>query len=267
MPSEYNPQLVENMSAKFRRLNNPTHAMADAVGMLQMLPGVAGIWHCATGGGSGSKNKLTDLSGNGLHLSRNGTASVDAENLVSYIDYNGTTGYYSYADDAAFDIQGNETYVNSSWQGLTIGGWFYFDAVGSFVTLAGKRDASTNLSYYIQMTSGNVARFVVSGDGSTAIVVDSTDTISTGVWKFICGRYDPSDNIVIFLNDEKVANFTSIPATIFNGSGNFAIGASGHGANFLNGRSALIFLCASLVQDQFITTFYQMTAPLFGVTV
>lgn len=44
MPSEYNPQLVENMSAKFRRLNNPAHAMADAVGMLQMFPGLVGLW-------------------------------------------------------------------------------------------------------------------------------------------------------------------------------------------------------------------------------
>ena len=55
MPSEYNPQLVDNMSAKFRRLNNPAHAMADAVGMLRMFPAIRGIWTGAAVGASGRK--------------------------------------------------------------------------------------------------------------------------------------------------------------------------------------------------------------------
>lgn len=266
MPTEYNPQLVDNMSAKFRRLNNPAHAMADAIGMLQMFPGVVGIWPgSVAGGGSGNQNMLVDVSGNALHLTKNGGTLFGATDLRSYITYNGSTGYYSHADANIFDIVGNESYIAGAVQGLTIGGWFYVaDATPATSEYLIGKGINT---YVIQhITSANTLRFRVY-DGATAYAVGSVVPAASN-WYFVCGRYDPSTAVSIKVNNADFEDFTtSIPAALNTNSAGFAIGADAAGTNFFNGRACLSFLCAAAVPDVFIDTFFQFTAPLFGVTV
>lgn len=268
MPSEYNPQLVENMSAKFRRLNNPAHAMVDAVGMLRMFPGVVGIWPGGVfGGGSASQSKLVDVSGNGLHLTRNGTTLARSTGLASYIEYDGSSGFYEHADASIFDIVGTETYIGASLRGLTIGCWVYFSALGTNEAVMSKMGASGNFSYILHKLSSNDAiNFRISSDGSTLVSVTS-DTLSAPRWYFICGRYDPSAELKIWLNGDAVSNTTSIPATIFSGNGPFAIGTYNSGVHLFDGYVSLAFLCAAAVPDIFIDTYFQMTTPLFGVSV
>ena len=276
MPSEYNPNLIASMEAKFRRLNNPAHAMADAVGMLQMFPGLVGLWPgSGVGGGSTVLNAVTDKSGNGLHLSTNGNARIaypSSTRLFSVMSFDGTNSYFSHADAAIFDITGADLPVAAAQiGGVTIGGWFYATDATPAATMAliGKSNTPSNTSYWIRLNTGGTVTFDVSTDGST-IVSATSAAISDATWYFVVGRFTPSTSMSIRINGTVVTNSTSIPATLFNSNAPFQIGArqsGGVAANFFGGRSVLSFLCAAAVPDIFIDTYFQMTAPLFGVSV
>jgi hypothetical protein len=261
MPSEYNPNLVASMEAKFRRLNNPAHAMADAVGMLQMFPGLVGLWPGSTTDAAGQR---IDVSGNGNHLAR--TNSLDTVfGLVPCVYYGGSARH-SHADGAPFDIIGTETHISSSYRGLTIGCWVRFEnAASAFEVIAGKWGAGGN-SYKIQRTDTGLIQFAIN-DGSTSYTVASTTVIGTSGWVFCCGRYDPSASIEIFANSEIVQNTTSIPASLNNSSSTFTIGSQDAGASPMTGWTFGAFLASADVPDSFINSYYQFTAPLFGVTV
>lgn len=264
MPSEYNPQLVDNMSAKFRRLNNPAHAMADAIGMLKMFPGIRGIWSGAAVGALGQARDEI----NGLHLTNNNDAQFGYKSgtLVPRILYNGSTQYHSRTDEAALDITGTEAYINQN--GLTIGAWVQFDVAAAAVEMiVSKWAAPSNLSYNINRQASGVLRFSITNDGSTAVNVDTVATIAQDTQYFVCGRFTPSTEIMARINGTFVTNTTSIPASIFSGSGNFELAANGGGSNLMDGRITLAFLCAAAVSDAHLDTFFQFTAPLFGVTV
>ena len=266
MPSEYNPQLVDNMSAKFRRLNNPAHAMADAIGMLQMFPGIRGIW---TGGAIGASGGLRELI-NDLHLTNNNNPlfGYNTNTLISRVQYNGTNQYHSRASEAAFNITGTESYVATAQRGLTIGAWVRFDNNATATEMiASKWQGGANLSYALHRLSTGVLRFAISNDGSTQVNADTSATMTSGNPYFVCGRFTPSTSLGARINGTNVPNTTSIPASVFSGSSDFCIAANGTGANYLDGSVLLTFLCAAAVPDIFIDTYFQMTAPLFGVTV
>lgn len=262
---EQNQDMVSLLSAYFRLLYNPVHAFADAVSMLQMFPGLRGLWPGSAIDGSGN---LRDFSGNGLLLTRNGGVSTFPDKgLVPTINYNGTTAYHNRADEAAFDIIGNETYVGGPYQGLTIGSWVFFDNVASATEgISGKWNTAANRSYRIARFSNGAAFFEVSVDGAVATQVFTAGIVGAAA-AFVCGRFDPSSELKVWLNGETNTNTTSIPATIFNSSADFVIGGIHGGSQLLDGRIALSFLCAAALPDVFINTFYQMTAPLFGISV
>jgi len=269
MPSyaiqEQNQEMVSLLSAYFRLLYNPIHAMSDAISMLQMFPDIVGIWPgSVAGGGSANNNMLVDISGNALHLTKNGGTTFNISNLIPYVNYNGTTAYYSHADATIFDIVGNESYIGGTVQGLTIGGWFYIENIspGSSEHMIGKGASA----YLLQHDTSNQFRFRVY-DGATAYAVGTT-TATVNNWYFVCGRYDPSTAVSIKVNSAAFEdNTTSIPSSLNNSADGFAIGASAAGASFFDGRSCFNFLTASFVPNQFIDAYYQMTAPLFGVSV
>lgn len=269
MPSEYNPNLIASMEAKFRRLNNPAHAMADAVGMLQMFPGLVGLWPCAgAGGGAANPSMLTDVSGNGLHLTLNTAASHTTSGLIPVVNFVGTGSYY-HADAAIFDILGTESHIQNDIKGLTIGGWFQFDRLATAETLLSKWTSGTGAnSYLLQKHSNDTVRLFVEDSSSNQNIAASASAVNTSGWFFCAGRFDPSTEVAVWLNGEKTVNTTSIIAAIDNTATRFEMAARDTGAaGLLDGRVSLAFLCAAAVPDIFIDTYFQMTAPLFGVSV
>lgn len=273
MPSEYNPNLIASMEAKFRRLNNPAHAMADAIGMLQMFPGIVGIWPGnIVGGGAGvAADRLVDVSGNGLHLSNNSNAQIlyDSNLIAATRTARSTPTWWNHADDALFDILGNESYINSPIHGLTMGCWVKFETTGTAETAISKWNTTGNQrAYQLNRQANDTIQAAISSDGTGATIVTATttDTLALNTWGHIVMRFDPSAELSVFLNSAEVVNTTSIPATIFNSSANFIVGGIG-GAGNATARFCQLFLCRAAVPDIFIDTYFQMTAPLFGVTV
>jgi hypothetical protein len=228
-----------------------------------LTTGLRGLWPMSAINDSGS---AVDLLGLG-NLDISGTPTYNLTNTVSYAEFNGSTDYVSHADSALYDILGTETYINSSLRGLTLGGWFWRDTSTGTQALIGKWNPSSNKSYTVSCTT-TVFTFQVSNDGSTEISLN-TSTMVQDSWIFVVARFTPSTELAIFTNGTKAVNTTSIPASIFNGNGRFAVGVSYSGAapiRYLNGRASLCFVSASALSDTVIDNFYQTSKQLFGVT-
>ena len=218
-----------------------------------LLPYLRGLWTFTS---RDESDNVRDFGGQDRTLTNNNGAPLNelANNNMWYTEFNGTTQYYSRADEAGLDITGN----------LTMGGWFRFDAASTLSFLMGKASTS-NLSYWFSRTATNVIQANVSSNGTTQTSVDS-GTVTTSQWYFVVMRYTPSTELAVFLNNTKTTNTTSIPASIYSGSGTFTIGAYVTGpAQYLDGSAALCFLTASPMSDASIQNLYFRTRPLFVV--
>jgi len=146
---------------------------------------------------------------------------------------------------------------------LTMGGWFLFNAIGVDAGLISKFGAAGQRSYMLEQRSSDTVQLRISVDG-TALVDVTSGTITTAQWYFIAGRFTPSTEQVIWLNEEKTINTTSIPASIFNSTTAFQIGAFNSGS-LVNGRASLCFLSANALSDGIVSSLFQQTRGVFGV--
>lgn len=256
--------LIRAMTPYFRRNYAPQHAFADAVAMLQMFPGLIGLW---PGSAVGAAGLLNDLSGNGLAMTNNNSAvfSANTTSLIPWVEFNGSNQYFSLADTAILDIAGNEAYIASAINGITMGGWFWFDAVGATYGLISKWvESGDQRSYRLRLRSTNLVQLEISGNGVGADGVQSADApaLAASGWYFCVGRAPASGDMSAFVNGiESVGSPGTLP--IFNSTAALEIGRT-NGGSYLNGRSCLCFLCTAAVPNIFIETFYDWTRPLFG---
>jgi len=257
-----NDQMVSLLSSQFRQLYNPVHAWADAISMMLMFPQLRGLWPF-----SSATDSVFDVSGNGRTLTRNGSVSYSVDQLVPMAIFNGTDAYMSRADEAGLDITGGGAYVPTGLRGLTIGAWVNPDTVSTTQTAMGKGTTGGQLGYFLRCLSSAQAEILISVDGTATTTVQSTGLLVAGEWQFIVGRWEPSTELKIWLNDGTDSNTTSIPASIFNNTTAFQISGFGGTLSLFDGNIALPFLCASVVPDLWINTLYQMTAPLFKTSI
>lgn len=262
-----NSELKTLDASRFRRLNNPVHAWGDVSNMVLSLPGLVGYWPGAVDGGT---PLLLDVSKNGLHLTRNGSAVVsltESTPFVPYLKLGGTGEYFSHADDARLDILGTEAIVASSSRGLTVAAWVYLNDIDSSLDqgIIAKWVSSGQSSYLLGAYEAiRSVAFSVSNDGTTVDAVANTDfnTLEGDVWFFLAGRFDPSTSISVWWNSVSVTVNSGIPASIFQSTSNFTIGEVDGVST--DGRIALPWICASALPDVTIEAYYQMTAPLFA---
>lgn len=258
---QQNQDMVSLLASQFRLLYNPVHAFADAINMLQMIPACVGIWPGSIVNASAQR---IDVSGNGNHLTSTNTINTLIY-LAPCVYYNGSARH-AHADGNPFDILGTETYISSTYRGLTIGCWVRFEnASGSFEVVSGKWGAGGN-SYKIQRADTGAIQFAIN-NGVTSFTVTSTAMPSANQWVFICGNYDPSTSIAVYVDDEKTTNTTSIPASLNNSTSTFTIGSQDAGTLPMTGWTFGNFLASANLPDIFINTFYQMTAPLFKTSI
>jgi hypothetical protein len=269
---------IEARVRDLERLESPDRAargMAAAVGMLQMFPGLRGLWPL---GIYNASSEAIDRSGNGLSLTRGGTAVSDLADagatLAPKTFFGDGASNLSRADEAAFDILGTEAYVRPSQnlRGLTIGMWVRLNAIGA-VRVAMSKWASSNFSYTLSADNGSGNNtFFVSGNGTTSVgVTNSGSPLAAESWLFVCGRYRSEvPDVKVWMNEVSNTNATSIPSALFDGTAAFRIGQRADGTDGIGlngGRGSLAFLCHAAVPDIFIDTYFQATAPLFGVSV
>ncbi len=261
--------LVRNMDSYFINRNDRIARLGMTINTFQNIPGLVGSWPMS--GVQRSTGDARDFGHGGLDLTYNGNPTYNYFNdLVPYIDLDGIGGFLSRADETDLDILGTETVYDSSVRGLTMGGWFWIDDITGTPGLIGKSLNTGNQRSYL-ITSGasgdETPRMLVNSTGAAAgnITISASSTISASNWLFIVGRYMPSTELAIFVNNIKTINIISIPASLFNSTANFEIGAFNGGGNLLNGRVSFSFLSANSLSDAYINALFQQSRVLFGV--
>lgn len=241
------------------------------------LPALRGFWPMSSVDYTAA-NRGIDLSGQGNHLTDNNTVEFGYDGLAPYVHLTAANNeYLSRADGGAgnwADILGTETYIEAAYRGLTCGGWVYLGTTtGANRTIISKVDVANDWSYWLEFSNAapaNVFRFAMTPGGILAglVLCTSSVPISESQWYFVVGRFNPSTETAIFVNDTKDINAVGIPAAIHNGIGDLRVGALDPGGgvpNLWNGRVSMCFLCAAALSDDIILGLYERTRGMFGV--
>jgi hypothetical protein len=253
-----NDNLMSQVDSQFRRTYAANYAWADALSAFGSLPGLRGFWPMSTVDNGGNAIDHSNLV---KTLTYNGAPTYNHHGLAPYANFiAGTSDYLSRADEADLDILGTETFITAALRGLTMGGWFYFaNAPGAVETLISKWGAGQE-AYILQRLAGGTISFGV----NAGFAATTTTVTAASAWYWLVGRFDPSTETAVFINDtEKVTNLVAIPAAINNTNANLNIGAQS-AANFLTGRAAYCFLCAAALPDYMIYSLYHISRALFG---
>lgn len=264
--SELTPDIIRRISQSEQRLDDliEPEIFVDLIGPTLALPGLRGFWPMS---GFDSGGDTTDMGGLAHHLTYNGNPIYNYDNLVPYIDLDGTGDFLSHADHADFDIFGTETYVAAAVRGLTLGGWFWIDALGANSGLIGKHSGVPGAGGYLlqKLAAADVIRFLID-DGVAQFVSGNTATITAATWYHVVGRFDPSNEVTIFLNGVSSPNAAGIPAAIGNSAVSFEISGFNNGASqLLDGRPSLCWICAEYHSDDIITAHFESTRAAYRV--
>lgn len=254
------------LQSEFQATHDSSFAWESAISAYLALPALRGFWPMSVTNQNGT---VSDLSTLDLHLTNRNTVMQHAlpQPVMDFTSGNSEVLYR--ADETALDIQGNEAYVHSDYQGLTMGAWVQFDAVDQNSTLMGKWDTAANQRSYIIYLNGSTSKisFYWSTNGTLQPNVEYDTALVAGRWYFVCGRFDPSTEAKIWVNDNFNVDTTSIPATLFNGTASFAIGAYGTQPaawlDYMDGRVSMAFLCSAYLPDHTVRRLYYRTRPLF----
>lgn len=225
------------------------------------LPGLRGYWPMSVFDSSGN---AIDLSANGRTLTYNGNPLYNVHaSGAPYLTLDGTGDYLSRADESALDFPGNESFVATAARGMTLGGWFYVNALGSIQALMAKDDVGANRQYSMYVNASNkLVGELFSGGSATSVT--STGTYTAATWHLFVVRFQPSNNWSAFIDGVKTANTTSIPASIDNTGAALHIGAR-NAALLLTGRVSNCFACVENLSDTAIDDIYQNTKAFYGL--
>lgn len=258
-----NDAMVNLLRADFQGRYEPQFALANAQSLFISLPGLRGQWFMS---GTDSGGDVFDISGVGKTLTNNNTVTFDNDSLVPYAQFVAANSeYLERADEADLDISGIEAFIVNN--GLTLGGWFYHDTIGTNQGNLTKWGDSGARAYILFTHTTGTVRFAISDDGGAASTAGAGSTIiAANVWHFHVGRFIPSSEVAVFVNNVKTTVATA-RASIFNSSASFRIGSSNDASpRQLNGRAAFCFLCASALPDFMISNLFHQTKAIFNVT-
>jgi hypothetical protein len=174
--------------------------------------------------------------------------------------------YLAYAaDDPQHDIIGTEAYISANERGLTLGGWFRFTTVPAspFGLITKWLGIVSDAAYALYKTAANNIVFQITTDGFTTVSVVSTSTVAANIWYHLYGRFDPSTEIAVFVDNVKTTNAVGIPATIFNADEPFSIGWIDN-ANYLDGKASMCHLNASYLSDSIIEVLWEQSRVMYG---
>ena len=259
-----NNEAVGLLSADFQKRAEPNFAWQNVLSMYCMLPGIRGFWPTSSFGQVGANDyDLIDLSGQGRHLTGAAAPLYGHDGLAPYVSLDGQKDWFSRATETGLQIQGNEAYVVEP--GLTLGGWWWFDAYGADRAMIAKWVGPADLSYllYYENAAGQW-KFSISQNGAAAAcAVGSSVAPATGQWYYIVGRFDNTANTIDIWGNTTQNSGACATANIFSGAADLTIGATAGGGTLLDGRASLVFLCASALPDYTINALYGHTKAMF----
>jgi len=255
------PETLNEMTRRVIGFADKYAAFRHAVSAFSGLPGLRGLWTMADYDVNGNAEDQTNYD---LLLTRNGDPYYNYLGLFPYVDFDGTGDYLARADEAALDITGTEAHLYDDLKGLTMGGWFWFrdDTPAAIEYFMSKMGAAGNYSYRLYHAVDGSIRFGISDDGTN---FDSVTGGTTNGWTFAVGRFDPSTEVAVWVNNVKAINVVAIGASIFSGNGPFQISGLNGGGGLMDGRASIAFLCSAMLPDDMIGALFQQSRALYGV--
>lgn len=233
------------------------HDYGSVIGRHLAIPFLRGFWPMSS---LNETPNVVDISGQGRTLTLTAATVPIYNEVVPYIDLNGTTAYLTRADEAGLEFT----------TALSFGVWVWFDDLSGNPMILTKWNTTGNQrAYALQALSTGAVRVAISSDGTLAPVFDTAaGLVTTGVWYHIVVVYTASNEISIYVDSVETSIVTSIPATIFStGTAAFYIGTfNAAGGNFLNGRVTLCWISRAErtgITNQIVTELYQISAPYF----
>jgi len=263
-----NPELTRNLSPDFHRRNDLALNHAHTVSFIQNIAGLVGFWPHADRDLSGYDNRLT---GAGTVK----TLQYD-NNIVPYAQFDiAGSAYTSHVDAAVFDITGTETYMGSSYHGITMGGWWQVSNLGvtNEALIAKWNSTGSNKAYRLYVGSASsLINFTLSTDGINNVNLASSFAAPEDTWFYLVGWWQPSGNMRLYfaLPSDSALTMESQAsgiASIRNSTDILSIGSMHGGtSDFLEGRSSMTFLIRGRVPEIYIETIFDLTSPLFAAT-
>jgi hypothetical protein len=243
------------------RLFKPLREIADTLVASQKdifvrLPGLYEYYPMGIRDGMG---QVMEHGSGGPKLAETGSCPTGYDGN-SFVHLGNGTNYLSNTIPGVID--GTETWISSSMRGLTIGGWVMADSTpASLAGIVSRWGTTPNRGYALEWLSTNKVRFVMSGTGANAVLVESA-VRPISAWTFIVGRFTPSTEVAVFVDGDKDVNTTAIPASIYASTQDFEIGrVEANNSYILHGKVRDVFVCAAALSDELIEEIRATSAP------
>ena len=259
---------AELLSAEFQRRYEPNFAWGNICSNYLSLPGLRSFWPGSAHRVDANGFYLTDIA-NGFDCtgSVGFVPSIRYGGLIPYVYYQVGSSFQRAADEAHFDILGNEAYIANP--GLTLGCWFTCTGNAATRHLITKWAGAGQQSYRLYHSDiGGVTSLSVNGGAAT---VSSTYIIPNNGWRFVAARFVPSTTVDIYMSSsvigeiQKLSSAAGVPATLTNSNAVFALATDTSGINVTHlGNMTLDFICASALTDTQIYSLFHQSRPLFG---
>jgi hypothetical protein len=249
-----NDSSVELSRADFFARNEPNAAWSHTVSDHLLLPALRGFWpmsahHVTVQSGAFVDDIACDYD---LSMKFTPTLQVMPYGLPPACLFTGAN-YLTYPiNDIQHQILGTETNILAAQNGLTLGCWVMFTALGVLAGIMSKWEATigNERSYCLFKSAADQIVFAVSGNGAASVTVTSPAVIAANTWYHVIGRFAPSTTWnVLDVYVDAVGTPSAVGlASLFNSSEPFQIGCEDR-ANFLSGYVSLAWLCASCCWD------------------
>jgi hypothetical protein len=231
--------------------NDYSPALGELYGQFLGLPALRGFWPMSS---YDQNSNPYDLSGQGRTLTVVGGAGLSTNalnNLVPYMDLDGTQAYFYRADEPGTSITG----------ALTLGGWFYPDVVTGTHILISKDDTGAQRSYTLYDNASALYLTIFGASGSEN---SNGLALTAGTWQFCVARFYPASTLDVFVNGAWSTNVVPANTAIYDRTSQFEIGHDAAG-RFFDGRTCLCFLCGAAFGNNLVNYLWQRSRPFFGV--
>lgn len=253
--------MSEDSAFEIGRLYPPLRQIADTLVASQedifvRLPGLRGYYPMGIRNSSGN---VVDHSNADASLVQTGICPVGYDG-DSFAHLGNGTNYLG--GGSSFAITGAETFITAALNGLTVGGWFMIDSLpAANAGLISRSGLTPDYGYTLDVNLNGQHSFGMSGNGAATFAASSI-AVAISVWRFIVGRFIPSTEVAVFVDGDKTANTTAIPATCFVSTASFEVGRHfADNTRIAHAKARDVFVCASALSDALIEEIRTTSGP------
>jgi hypothetical protein len=259
---------IEREVRELNRTDRPVFGYRNTATLLG-LPGRRAVYTS----GIGTAGQWIDDGEQDMDLTLNGNPVHTFDRLIPQWEYDGVGDYHSHADNAVFDILGNEAYVKADAQGIAVLAWVKFDnAAGALEGVVSKWGIAPQQSYRLYRSAAGDAVFeIYDGGGAARTTTLVGGFLTAAQWYCAIGVLDRDGNsldIYVGSQGPLQVNGLVVPAgtVITNSNATFEIGSGSTGGGALmTGKVSEAGVYVEGFSSTVAAAAFQQTRGMFGV--